>query len=109
MPGTMAVVDFAMTVGAFVLPPIVILASRNRLRGFAYATLFFWMMLVAGSQYHLAFTPDYDSFAPALSITVGWIPATIYSGICFGIIEISKFFLDAVRSHAGRGGPKASE
>lgn len=48
-------------------------------------------MVVAG-QFHLAYTPEYDSFAPALSIIAGWFPASIYSGLWLAVALVIENF-----------------
>ena len=68
-----------------------IVLVRNKLRAFLYALLVFWLLLVTGAEYHLAYTPGYDSFAPALSIVAGWIPAAVYSAIWLAIMLMIRY------------------
>ena len=70
--------DIAMTAAFLLLPPLLIFLVRNRLRGFVYSVMSLWLLMITGGQYHLAYTPNYDSIAPGISIVAGWIPASIY-------------------------------
>ncbi len=81
--------DLLMTVVTLAMPPILFLLLRSKLRSFLYSVAFFWMMLIAGGQYHLAYTPGYDSVAPGLSIVAGWIPAVIYASF---VLAVSTMF-----------------
>ena len=46
--------------------------------------------MVVGGQYHVAYTPNYESFAPVLSIVAGWIPAAMYSGLWLAILAVAS-------------------
>ena len=46
--------------------------------------------MIAGGQYHMAYTPGYDSMAPALSIFAGWLPASIYSGLWSALAAVAS-------------------
>jgi len=46
--------------------------------------------MVAGAQYNLATDPEYNSFAPGISIVVGWLPGLVYSGLCVSIVAIAS-------------------
>ena len=80
--------DIVMATAFLLLPPILIFAFQNRLRAFIYSFFATWLLLIAGGQYHLAYTPDYESFAPAISIFAGWIPALVFSGIWLGVVTL---------------------
>lgn len=83
--------DLAMTIGFLVIPPILFFGIvRSRLRAFVYSVVLGWLLMIAGSQFHLAYTPNYDSFAPAVSIFAGWIPASIYAAIWLAIASIAS-------------------
>ena len=67
--------DLAMTIGFLVIPPILFFGIvRSRLRAFVYSVVLGWLLMIAGSQFHLAYTPNYDSFAPAVSILPAGYP-----------------------------------
>ena len=82
--------DLAMTIAAFIIPPILFGYIRSRARAFVYCVVSLWLLMVAGGQYHLAYTPDYDSMAPAISIFAGWLPASIYSGLWLALLAIAS-------------------
>lgn len=81
----METIDIAFSIAALSLPPAFIFLIPSKLRGFVYAVLTFWGLTVVGSQYHLAYTPDYNSMAPGISIVAGWIPGIAYTTIWLAI------------------------
>ena len=76
----MEFVDLMMSVGFFAIPPLYFSVVRNLARSFIYSCVSLWLLMIVGAEYHLAYTPGYDSFAPGLAYFVGWMPAMIYSG-----------------------------
>ena len=85
--------DLLMTVAFLVTPPALLANVRHRLRAVIYSTLTLWLMMIAGSQYHIAYTPDYDSFASGLVAVIGWLPSAVYTLIwlgVFGLISLAQ-------------------
>ena len=66
---------------------------RSRGRAILYGTVAIWTLMVAGAQYNLATDPEYNSFAPGISIVVGWLPGLVYSGLCVSIVAIASAIL----------------
>ncbi len=73
--------DFAMFVAFFTIPVLYFFVVRSSTRGFIYSSVSLWLLMIVGAEYHLAYTPNYDSFAPGLVRFIGWMPAMAYSGI----------------------------
>ena len=83
--------DLAMTIAFLITPPILIFGVvRSRARAFAYSVVLLWLLMIVGGQFHLAFTPDYNSVSPVISIVAGWIPASIYAGIWVAIAFVAS-------------------
>ena len=83
--------DLAMTIGFLIVPPILIFGVvRSRTRAFAYSVVLLWLLMISGGQYHIAYTPNYNSIAPTISIVAGWIPASAYTGIWVAIAFIAS-------------------
>ncbi len=80
--------DITMTAAFLILPPILCFLVQNRIRVFIYSVISLWLLMIVGGQYHLAYTPNFNSFAPGISIVAGWVPASLYSGIWLGIALI---------------------
>lgn len=81
----MDIADLVMTAAFFATPPILFVAVRNRLRAAIYSVTALWLLLISGAQYHLAYTPDYNSIAPGLTLVLGWLPSTVYTLIWLGV------------------------
>jgi hypothetical protein len=72
--------------------PALFFLTSSRSRAFLYSVTIFWISLIASAQYHIAFTPGYDSFAPALTIVSGWIPALLYASLWLAIVSGIRHF-----------------
>ena len=72
----------AMLAAAILIPLVVGLGLRNKWRAVAVGALAFYGIGVAATQYSIATDPNYDSFAPAAWVVIGWVPAILYSGLC---------------------------
>jgi hypothetical protein len=46
--------------------------------------------MIAAAQHNLATDPQYNSFAPGISIVAGWFPGLIYSGLCVSIVVVAS-------------------
>jgi len=84
----MDIADLVMTVAFLVTPPVLLAIVRHRFRAVTYSIVALWLLMIAGSQYHLAYTPDYDSFAPGLTVVIGWLPSTVYTLIWLGVFAL---------------------
>ena len=69
--------DSAMQTVAMVVPPLLIFAMRTKWLAFLLGVLWVWGMMVVGAYYHLA-DPTYNSFAPAMSVLLGWLFGATY-------------------------------
>jgi len=74
-----------MMVVCLIVPPLLMLAISSRIRALIWSVMCIWILMVAGGQYHLAYTPGYDSIAPGFSILFGWFPGLIYSAIWLAV------------------------
>ena len=84
----MEIPDLLMTAVFLVTPPVLLAALRHRVRAVIYSVVALWLLMIAGSQYHLAYTPDYNSVAPDLSVVVGWFPSTLYTLGWLGVFAL---------------------
>jgi len=64
----MDMVDIMMTTAFFVTPPVLLAIALARLRAITYSTVLPWRLMVARAQYHLFYTPDYDSIASGITL-----------------------------------------
>ena len=73
------------------LPPVLMIVFRRRLLlAMSIALLCVlscWVLMIVGTEARLAFNPDYDSFAPALVWSVGWVPGAIYCALWFAGVQ----------------------
>lgn len=70
-------VDVAMQTVAMAVPPLLIVAMPTKWVAFLLGVLWVWGMMVVGAYYHLA-DPTYDSFAPVMSVFLGWLFGVVY-------------------------------
>ena len=91
----MVTLDTILAAVALATPPVLIFAIGNRFRAFIWSVVIIWLLAVVGAQYHLAYTPGYDSIAPGLSLIVGWIPAALYSSIWILVAVAIKWYREA--------------
>ena len=66
---------------SLIAAPLLMWSIPCKRRAFVWSVVVVWVLAVVAGQYHLAYTPGYDSFAPALALIVGWLPAAVYSSI----------------------------
>ena len=84
----MDIADLAMSIGFFATPPLLLFVVHHRLRAVFYSVITLWLLMIVGGQYHLAYTPGYDSFAPGLTIVIGWLPSCVYTLIWLGVFAL---------------------
>ena len=84
----MDIADLAMSIGFFATPPLLLFVVHHRLRAVVYSVIILWLLMIVGGQYHLAYTPGYDSFAPGLTILIGWLPSCVYTLIWLGVFAL---------------------
>ena len=72
--------------------PVLMWTIPSKLRAFIWSVAVFWLLMVVGGQYHLAYTPGYDSIAPGLALFFGWFPAAVYSSIWILLFLAVKWF-----------------
>ena len=85
----MNIPDLLMFAAFLITPPILLAAVRNRFRAVIYSVVTLWLLMIVGGQYHLAYTPGSDSFAPGLALVIGWLPSVIYTLIWLGIFALA--------------------
>ncbi len=71
--------DQLMLAVTLVIPPVALLLVRSKVRAVIYSVVAIWILMNVGAQYHLAYTPGYDSLGPGFAIFFGWLPSTLYS------------------------------
>ena len=81
--------DLLVTIAFLITPPIFFALVRQRVRAVIYSVVALWLLLIAGSQYHLAYTPGYESIAPGLTWAVGWFPSVAYTLIWLGVLALT--------------------
>ena len=84
----MDIADLAMSIGFLATPPLLLFVVHHRLRVVVYSVIILWLLMIVGGQYHLAYTPGYDSFAPGLTILIGWLPSCVYTLIWLGVFAL---------------------
>ncbi len=75
---------------------------RNKILAICLGTIWFWFLMVVAALYNLANDPEYDSFAPAISIVVGWLPGLIYTSMCVLVVVIASRIYATVNSRNHR-------
>ena len=69
----------ALFVAAVAGPPLVAFTVPHAGRAFVYGTAWVWALMIGASHHHLATDPEYNSFAPGLSLLCGWFSGGVYT------------------------------
>ena len=85
----MDIPDLVMTGAFLAAPPVLFVVCRHRLRAVIYSAVTLWLLMIAGAQYRRAWTPDYDSIAPGLTLITGWLPSIVYTLIWLGVFSLT--------------------
>ncbi len=73
--------DTVISILSLALPLILAFTLRSRIVAIFVGTVSFWLLMITACEYNLA-RPDYDSFAPAITLIAGWLPGLVYSSLC---------------------------
>lgn len=76
------ILDLIYVSSAFLVPLWFAVRISNKLIAIGLGTVWVWGLMILSGQYNLATDPNYDSFAPGLSIGIGWLPGLIYASLC---------------------------